>query len=98
MNHPADTYSLERCRSLLGQLNAYLDGELPADLCTALETHLAACPDCRVVVDTLSQTIHILQQMDSLAPALPAQIEARLLERLALPLTQDRPSSTQEAL
>lgn len=74
--------SLERCRELLAQLNDYIDGEFPADLCAELEQHLADCSDCRVVLDTLSQTVRILRQLDAAPPPLPPDLEARLLARL----------------
>jgi hypothetical protein len=48
---------IARCQELLGQLNAYVDGELAAELCHDLELHLADWPDCRVVFDTLAKTI-----------------------------------------
>ncbi len=78
-------HSLERCRTLIAQLNDYLDGDLPPDLCAELEAHLAGCPDCRVVLGTLNQTVQILHTLDAVPPPLPADLEARLLARLALP-------------
>jgi anti-sigma factor (TIGR02949 family) len=78
-------HSLERCRTLIAQLNDYLDGDLPPDLCAELEAHLAGCPDCRVVLGTLNQTVQILHTLDAAPPPLPAALEARLLARLALP-------------
>jgi anti-sigma factor RsiW len=74
----------ERCRELLGQLNAYVDGELAAELCHGLEQHMADCPDCRVVFDTLTQTIALYHTLDDTPAALPADVEARLLRRLNL--------------
>jgi hypothetical protein len=74
----------QRCRELLGQLNAYIDGELDVELCRDLMRHMAGCVDCRVVFDTLSKTIALYQKLDDTPEALPAQIEARLLRRLKL--------------
>lgn len=83
MSHSGHSHDLERCRELVAQLNDYLDGELPADLCAELERHLADCPDCRVVLDTLGQTVRILHHLDEAPPpALPAELESRLLARL----------------
>ena len=75
-----------RCQELLGQLNAYVDGDLAAELCHDLELHLADCPDCRVVFDTLAKTITLYHTLDATPVALPADVEARLLRRLNLPL------------
>lgn len=71
------------CHDLARQLSAYLDGELPADLCRDLEQHLGDCPDCRVVLDTLGRTVQIVRSLDSAPEPLPADVEARLLARLA---------------
>jgi predicted anti-sigma-YlaC factor YlaD len=77
---------IARCQELLGQLNAYMDGDLIAELCHDLEQHLADCPDCRVVFDTLAKTVTLYHTLDQTPVALPADVEARLLRRLNLPL------------
>jgi predicted anti-sigma-YlaC factor YlaD len=73
-----------RCRELLGQLNDYVDGELAAELCDDLEQHMADCPDCRVVFDTLTKTIALYHTLDDTTAELPPDVEARLLRRLNL--------------
>jgi predicted anti-sigma-YlaC factor YlaD len=73
-----------RCRELLGQLNEYVDGELAAELCHDLEQHMADCPDCRVVFDTLTKTIALYHTLDNTTAELPPDVEARLLRRLNL--------------
>jgi predicted anti-sigma-YlaC factor YlaD len=77
---------IARCQELLGQLNAYVDGELAAELCHDLELHLADCPDCRVVFDTMAKTITLYHMLDKTPVELPTDVEARLLRRLSLPL------------
>jgi anti-sigma factor RsiW len=70
------------CHELLSQLSDYIDGELEAALCTQLEAHLAECPDCRVMVDTMRKTIILYR---SQAPAeLPADVKGRLYQVLKL--------------
>ena len=70
------------CRDLLGQLSDYIDGELEAVLCAQLESHLAECPDCRVMVDTVRRTIILYH---SEAPAeLPSDVKDRLFQVLKL--------------
>ena len=78
--------AIARCQELLGQLNAYVDGELAAALCHDLELHLADCADCRVVFDTLAKTISLYHSLGETPVALPADVEARLLRRLNVPL------------
>ncbi|MEN9938114.1 MAG: hypothetical protein RLZZ387_4693 [Chloroflexota bacterium] len=78
------THTAEECRRLLGQLNDYVDGDLADDLCSALETHLDGCKDCRVVLDSLTKTIGLYRGLREVAVALPHDVETRLLERLRL--------------
>lgn len=82
MTHEHSQDDLPRCRVMLGQLNDYLDGDLAAELCQALETHMAGCHDCQIVLDTLGQTVHLYHSLDEAPAELPAAIEARLLQHL----------------
>lgn len=47
------------CGHLLGELSAYLDGEAGPQICSEIERHLRDCEDCRVVVDTLRETVSL---------------------------------------
>jgi anti-sigma factor RsiW len=76
------THDQPICQDLLGELSGYVDGELEAALCAELEAHLAECPDCRVMVDTLRKTI-VLYRSQSRAD-LPADVQARLYKVLEL--------------
>jgi len=49
------------CRAMLADLNDYLDGDLPEDLCAELENHMRECENCRVVFDTMNKTIYLYQ-------------------------------------
>ena len=70
------------CSELFGQLSDYIDGDLEAAVCAELEAHLAACPDCRVMVDTVRKTIYLYR---SEAPQeLPPDVEERLYRVLNL--------------
>ncbi|MGQ9550516.1 MAG: anti-sigma factor family protein [Roseiflexus sp.] len=79
---------LDRCRGMLAQLNDYLDGELAESLCRELEYHLAACPDCRTVYDTLSRTIRIYRSLRDEPFELPPGVEERLIARITLALQE----------
>jgi len=70
------------CRELLSTLCDYVDGELEEALCAELEAHLAECPDCRVLVDTLRRTI-VLYRTQS-RPSMPDDVKARLYRVLKL--------------
>lgn len=85
MTNPHAHSDLTRCQHLLGQLNDYIDGELVAELCHELDQHMAGCADCRVVFDTLAQTISLYHALDQTPVELPPAVEARLLRSLNLP-------------
>ncbi len=70
------------CRELLRQLSDYIDGTLEATLCAELDTHLAGCTDCRVMVDTVRKTITLYRA--GAAAELPPGVQERLLEVLHL--------------
>jgi len=79
-HHHTDT----ECQELLQQLNAYVDGELAAELCQELQQHLDDCPDCEVVFETLTRTVALYRNLDEEPAELPADVEARLFQRLSL--------------
>lgn len=76
----------DHCRAILAQLNDYLDGELAESLCRELEQHLAECPDCQTVYDTLSRTIHIYRALRDAPTELPQEVEERLIHRIKVSL------------
>jgi anti-sigma factor RsiW len=39
------------CATLLAQISAYLDGDLGAATCEAIEAHAASCSTCTAVID-----------------------------------------------
>ena len=47
------------CHEHLDCLSDYIDGELDPTLCAEIERHMAACGDCRIVVDTLRKTVSL---------------------------------------
>ncbi len=77
-------HSHDNCKALLGSLSEYIDGELPADLCSEIEKHLAGCENCRVVLNTTRRTIDLVQMPADNADALPKDIRERLFKRLNL--------------
>jgi anti-sigma factor RsiW len=47
------------CRDVVELITAYLEGELPADVREAVETHLAGCDGCTMVLDEFRRTIEL---------------------------------------
>jgi predicted anti-sigma-YlaC factor YlaD len=73
----------ENCRHLLESLSDYINDELQAELCLALEEHLAECENCRIVVDTLRKTVY-LYHTSAPKPEMPQDVRQRLFQRLDL--------------
>lgn len=69
------------CRKLLGEMSDYVDGELSAELCSELEEHLRDCPNCRVMLDSLTKTIRIFRE--GTEEPLPEALKESLREALA---------------
>lgn len=69
-----------RCLSILRQLSAYIDDELPSDICRELRRHLGACPNCEVFIASLRQTVTLCRH--SRTPQLSAQDRMALREKI----------------
>lgn len=65
------------CASGVELLMEYLEGELPADVRSAIEQHVAGCPRCVAFVESYRATPRILR--DATAAALPAELQSSLL-------------------
>ncbi len=64
------------CPDYISDLNDYLDGGVSPELCAEIEAHVGQCDKCRIMVDTLRQTVKLCregQQED-----LPATLETKL--------------------
>jgi len=66
----------KKCRDYISGLSDYLDGELDAQLCAEIEKHLAECENCRIMVDTLRQTVKLCRE--GREEKLPPSLETRL--------------------
>jgi anti-sigma factor RsiW len=51
------SHSQGDCVDLLRQLSAYIDDELPSDVCTEIRRHMGACPNCEVFIASLQHTV-----------------------------------------
>lgn len=72
----------QNCRHLLGDLSEYIDGTLDDALCVEIETHMAQCENCQVVVDSLRKTVLLYRRLPA-EPA-PAGLEERLFKSMNL--------------
>jgi anti-sigma factor RsiW len=48
-----------QCLDILRQLSAYIDDELPEDICAELRRHVGACPNCEVFIASLRDTVRL---------------------------------------
>ena len=71
------------CHHLLGSLSDFLDGDLETDLCAQIQQHLADCPNCKVVVDTLQRTVSLYHTVSE-EESVPDGVRERLFRRLEI--------------
>jgi anti-sigma factor RsiW len=69
-----------RCLDILRQLSAYIDDELPEEICTELRRHLGACPNCEVFIASLRDTVKLCRQHQP--PPLSTYERARLRQEI----------------
>jgi anti-sigma factor RsiW len=72
----------ERCPEILSLLGDYADGTAGDALCAEVERHLADCPDCTVVVNTMRKMLLLYRETHP--PSLPPDVRARLYKALNL--------------
>ena len=72
--------NLTRCQSGVELLMEYLEGQLPDDVRSAIEAHVAGCPRCEAFIASYRETPQLLRA--ATAASLPADLEASLLEVL----------------
>ena len=78
------------CGAMLAGISAYLDGEMDALECQAIERHCRDCAPCAAVVAGLRETIGLCREAGSLPLPDPVRQRARAgIERL---LASDKPS------
>jgi anti-sigma factor RsiW len=69
-----------KCQHYLQSLSEYVDGTLSEELCRELESHMAECENCRIVVNTLTKTVSLYHQLPS--PEMPSDVRERLYKVL----------------
>ena len=65
------------CKQFLQELNDYLDPSIDPETKRHLESHVAACPNCFVVVDTTKKTLQVYKGMEP--QTVPDDLKKRLL-------------------
>jgi predicted anti-sigma-YlaC factor YlaD len=68
---------MKKCAEYLNDLNDYLDGELDESLCAEIEAHVGECRNCKLMIDTLRQTVKLCRESGE-CESLPEDISRRL--------------------
>jgi len=68
----------ERCRELFANLSEYLDGELPAAICSEIDSHMEDCPPCVRFIESLRRTVSMLHRFP--AKAMPENLRQEILK------------------
>ncbi len=64
------------CPEYIKDLNDYLDGGVSTELCEEIEKHIGRCENCRIMIDTLKQTVTLCRE--GLPEDLPVPLQNRL--------------------
>jgi anti-sigma factor RsiW len=78
------------CGAMLASISAYLDGDLDATECQAIERHCRDCSRCAALVEGLRATIGLCREAGS-AP-LPESVRQRARESVERLLASEKPS------
>jgi anti-sigma factor RsiW len=66
------------CLGLFERLSEYMDGELPADLCSRFDDHFRGCPRCVRFVEQMRQAVRLVEAMP--CPGMPDRLKRSLIE------------------
>jgi anti-sigma factor RsiW len=83
--------SLTECRPILANISAYLDGELEATACEAIEQHCQGCASCAALVNGLRETVGLCRQAGT--TPLPDAVRQRARESVRQLLDRHRNES-----
>ena len=65
------------CKEIFALLSQYLDVELPADACRAIEEHIRDCPSCVEFAESLKKTVDLCRRYSANEVPSPLSKEAR---------------------
>ena len=66
----------KKCEEYIGGLADYIDGDVDPSLCEEIERHIGQCKNCRIMVDTMRQTVQLCRE--GKPEPLPEALEQRL--------------------
>jgi predicted anti-sigma-YlaC factor YlaD len=68
------------CKEVIELLGDYLENDVAADLRADLESHLAQCQTCRVILDSTRKTIRIVTESRSFD--VPEELSERIIAKI----------------
>jgi predicted anti-sigma-YlaC factor YlaD len=73
----------KKCPDYINELNDYLDGAIDPELCAEIEEHIGQCENCRIMVDTMKQTVKLCREgkAEKLPPSLENKLSGLLKKR-----------------
>ncbi len=74
---------------IVKEVSAFIDGELEEATQAELQKHVAACPRCRIYVDTVRKTITLYQTKEA-PKKMPAAAQKRLYAKIAIKLKKKK--------
>jgi hypothetical protein len=75
------------CLKILRQLSAFLDDELPTDICKVIKKHIGICTHCEIFVRSLRRTVSLCRHSSyhQLSPTDKARLREQILKALDRP-------------
>jgi len=77
------------CGAMLAGISAYLDGDLDATACQAIERHCGDCPRCAALVEGLRETIGLCREAGR--TPLPEPVRQRAKASIERLLASEKP-------
>ncbi len=80
--HQRQGHGKAHCLKILKQLSAYLDDDLPREICEEIRRHLGACPNCEEFITSLRQTITLCRHhpVRPLSPTAKVRLRRQILK------------------
>jgi RNA polymerase sigma-70 factor (ECF subfamily) len=73
--------ALASCPDVLTMLSKKLEDEISPDVCAKMEAHLAGCPHCKSLCDSLKKTLAVCSSLPT--PSVPTQVQESLRKAVA---------------
>lgn len=61
-----------------------LGEDIDEEICAEIAEHMAQCPDCRMQIDSVKETVYLYRKDFDKATALPGDVKERLYKVLSL--------------